>query len=810
MCGVYYKNPNNIEYVVRTDKIELTTGRGPQMEIKQQASVAKGEDVYEGQKIKYTITVKNTGIDPIYNLQIKEMLPEHAVYSVYTRNNLSLGYDEKNPNAQMLVWTIGEVKLGEEIKVEFNVEVNNLPSIEEYYKNQENFVEEDGKYFLNNEGNKTEITAIPEVKMTNKVAVNADDLGKEIYAEDYENIIRKSEILVTEGATISEEVLLKENDELTYDITIKNNKEEDINNIVLNKILPEGLNYKDIYSIVYNAEYKAWERAIEGKYDENERKVSINLGTIKKDEDVHIKLEVRTDTLKDEEYRREVETSSKVTGDNIKDYIVTPVRNTIAKPRIETEYVCNNDSKYIGNGDLVQYTIKAKNVGEIVANNVKIEDALPKELELINAIYSIGEFEVTTTVDANNKIEVSGNLEPTESIILNIKAKATAIPQNITLENTPKISIANGDSKPIGTNSHILERTEEEGLLAEENIGRSYNISGTVWYDENRDGKLDLSENNLPNVQLKVIDETSGNIVKELSSSEEGTYSVEGLDEGNYLVMFEYDNEKYEVTEYRRDGATEEQNSDVIQVNGEENNLVAISDTIRINNNDFSNINIGLTEKQKFDLNIDTVVTSITEQNGNEINTHKFENSKFAKTDINPDALADTTVYVEYKITVTNEGNIPGFAKSIIDYIPEGMTFNSELNSNWYIGNDGNIYTNSLGNEIINPGESKELKLILIKKMTEANTGMNLNITELAETYNELGLEDIDSKENNKSEAEDDYSQAVALITLQLGGNIVSTVTVLIPLAIVAMSVYLIKSKKIRIKIPAKKEKKYK
>ena len=26
MCGVYYKNPNNIEYVVRADKIELTTG----------------------------------------------------------------------------------------------------------------------------------------------------------------------------------------------------------------------------------------------------------------------------------------------------------------------------------------------------------------------------------------------------------------------------------------------------------------------------------------------------------------------------------------------------------------------------------------------------------------------------------------------------------------------------------------------------------------------------------------------------------------------------------------------------------------
>ena len=806
--GVYYKDPNNVEYVVKPDKIELTTGRGPQMDIKQQASVEKGEDVYEGQKIKYTITVKNTGIDPIYNLRIKEILPEYVIYSVYTRNNLSLGYDEKNPNAQMLIWDVEEVKLDEEVKVEFNVEVNNLPSIEEYYRGQENFVEENEKYYLKEGETKTEIEGIPEITLRNKVAVDAKDLGKEVYAEDYENIIKKSEILVNETSSISEDVPLKENDNLTYDISIQNNKEEDISNIELTKILPEGLEYVDIYTIVYNAEYEEWERAISGSYKEEERKISINVGTIKKDEIVYIKLMLKTAKLKEEEYKREVETTSKVTGDNIKAYVVTPVKNTIVKPKIETEYLCNNNSKYLINGDVLEYTIKVTNIGEIIANNVKIEDALPKELELINARYSIGEAEVTTIADKDNKIEVTGNLNLAESIVLKIKAKTTAIPQNVTLENTPKVSIANENTKEIGTISHILERTEKQGMIVEDKLERTYNISGAIWYDENGDGINGSAESNLPDVQLRIIDETNGNIVKELSSNGQGTYSVDGLEEGNYLVMFEYDNNKYDVTEYRKNGVSEEQNSDVIQIDGEDNNLIAISDTIRIKNNDFSNINIGLTEKQKFDFKLESEVVSISEQNGKDTKTHSFNNTKMAKIDIDPAVLADTTVYVEYKITIKNEGNVAGFVKNIVNYMPEGMKFNSEINANWYIGNDGNLYTNSLGNEVIKPGESKELKLILIKEMTEVNTGLTSNITEILETYNELGLEDIDSKENNRLETEDDYSQALALITVQLGGNMGNLLAIIISLVLVAMGVYAVKNK--WIKVPVKKDKIYK
>ena len=106
------------------------------------------------------------------------------------------------------------------------------------------------------------------------------------------------------------------------------------------------------------------------------------------------------------------------------------------------------------------------------------------------------------------------------------------------------------------------------------------------------------------------------------------------------------------------------------------------------------------------------------------------------------------TVIVEYKILVTNQGHVPGYAKSVVDYLPKGMGFSGEDNKDWYLSN-GNVYTTSLANTIINPGETKELKLVLTRQMTNENTGIVRNTAEIASSYNELGIEDINSKSSN-------------------------------------------------------------
>ena len=46
-----------------------------------------------------------------------------------------------------------------------------------------------------------------------------------------------------------------------------------------------------------------------------------------------------------------------------------------------------------------------------------------------------------------------------------------------------------------------------------------------------------------------------------------------------------------------------------------------------------------------------------------------------------------STVLVEYTLSVTNQGKVAGYAKELIDYLPAGMAFSSDLNNNWYLGN---------------------------------------------------------------------------------------------------------------------------
>lgn len=763
---VYFENnreTGKINEEATSDIMCLTTGRGPQMEITQNATIPNGAYANEGQKIRYEIKVKNTGIDPIYNLEIKDILPENAIYTVYTRNGLSQGYDEKNPNAQILMWKLEKLDIGEETKVEFYVEVNKLSGTEET------------EYMINN------------------ASVNADDLEKEIFAEEYKNIVKSPEILVTEIPTVAEEVLLRENSDLTYNIRIQNNKNEDINGIALTKTLPEGLDYKDAYTIKYNPEYEEWEKVLTGTYNNENRKITLDLGTIAKDEDVQIKIETVTSKLQENEYSRKIETFLKITGNNISDYTGDVQRNTIAKPKLETETLCDNNNKYLNDGETVTYTLKATNVSNISANNVSISDVLPDNLELVESYYEIGNFKVTTSMDNNRKIEAISNLQPNETMVLTIKAKAVSKSQNIKVKNTAEIGSSELGVSQDKTVTHIVEAVQTKGSVPIETETRKYSISGKVWYDKNRDGTREENDENIANSEILVINADTGYPVKTATSDNDGNYYINDLDQGNYLVICKYDENKYQVTEYKKGGVSNTNNSDVISTEVQDNGKVyiaAISDTIRIENSDFENIDIGLTDKLIFDLKLESGIEKITLQNNKEIREHQYNDANLAKFDIAPEVLDGSKIYVEYKIKVTNEGNIAGYAKNIVDYMPKGMQFISELNPSWYIAQNGNIYSNELANTAINPGETKEIKLILLKNMTEENTGINVNTVEIYETYNEYGLSDIDSKENNQSDTEDDYSQTTTLIAVQAGGKILNTAWIFVVLVILLLVLY--------------------
>ena len=115
------------------------------------------------------------------------------------------------------------------------------------------------------------------------------------------------------------------------------------------------------------------------------------------------------------------------------------------------------------------------------------------------------------------------------------------------------------------------------------------------------------------------------------------------------------------------------------------------------------------------------------------------------------------------------------------------------MNSGWYVGSDGNAYTNQLEDILIQPGETKEVKLILTKQMTENGNGIFNNAFEIAETYNEYAIEDIDSTPGNQAQDEDDMSKADLIIGIQTGGSMINLMIISTTLITVLIALYVIK-----------------
>ncbi len=193
----------------------------------------------------------------------------------------------------------------------------------------------------------------------------------------------------------------------------------------------------------------------------------------------------------------------------------------------------------------------------------------------------------------------------------------------------------------------------------------------------------------------------------------------------------------------------------------------------------------------------------LTESTGEGIRNNN-ELEPIAKVELDKKKLNKTVVKFVYKIRVTNEGEIPGYATEVTDYIPEGLEFHVEDGNNkqygWVKSGDDKIVTRALETVLLNPGESKELEITFRWINSEKNLGQKINIAEISEDANDYNTDDIDSTPNNKEnpykeEQEDDDDFALVILSIKTGATqFMSYFTLItITLAIVGGGIILIK-----------------
>ena len=551
--------------------------------------------------------------------------------------------------------------------------------------------------------------------------------------------------------------------------------------------------------------------------EEVEYSDEINIGTLDKGEAKVLSYDM---LIKNVEDGKSNISFSAVAKDGKKEYQSNIVEDTVKEFDISMEMTSNTETKYVKSGDKIIYTIKVKNNTNTYLERINVLDSIPKALT-VNKV----------TIDGKDMGEINGN-NLTMTCNIEANGEATIVIETVVnysagrtkAESITNIAYAEVFGERIANTSeitHIIEADEEstnngnnEGNSGNENQNNSGDIAngnqiitGFAWFDQNSNGRKDEGESPLSGIKVQLLNVSTNNIVKdkngkplEAVTNDNGIYILNNICEGKYIAIFDYDTSVYNLTKYKQEGVSEEENSDVLisklNINNEQKEVPA-TDIIEVSKENIDGINIGLTELKNFDLKLDKYVSKMIVQNDRGTTQTEYDNETTAKVEIDAKNLSSSNVIIEYKIVVTNIGDTPGYARSIVDYVSKDLQFSSELNKDWYAQGDY-LYSTSLANEEILPGESKELKLTLTKKMTEDNTGLVPNTAEIAESYNEQGLQDSNSTPGNNVKGENDQGSADAIISIRTGAAVYTgiIISIIAVLGIVVFIIIRLKNKK--------------
>lgn len=778
---------NNLETGAIQDKeestpITITTGKGPIIETSIKSNIEQESTVLSGNVIKYTITVGNAGTKPATNTKLTFNIPENTKYIEYTdinKNEYTVKPDEK------LEYEIGSLEVASAIKKEIYVEVQRTAT------GNEEFV------------------------VTAKAVVTADEFEKAIETNNVTNNAKNSiyTIDIYKQQDIITESQEGEKYEYAFYVSLQNSLAKVENNVLETKI-PEGLTFKEVKVQNYKMlSGEAEDIDASSNYNSENRILSVNLGTIGNGKSKKIIITTTVDNLPENEYSKNIKIQGTVKSEGIEEASYEKT-DRIVKEGLEITQTANipTGSK-ISKDEQIVYTVNLKNIGS-KAILVNVKDVLPNELLFQTLEYELNGNKMNYSTSVDNTVEYSFYVAEGETKVIKIKAVALEVENDTEITNVITASTEKISNVESNTITYIIEKSKYTDETPEENPEQQgepktalVRLGGVVWKDTNKNGIKEAGEDFLEDVEVVLLDtktnklfEQNEKIVK-VRTDANGIYAFENVPSGNYIVIFLYDTAKYSATLYKQTEADEYTDSDAldtkIKLNGNDT-IAGVTDIIKLEDANLYNIDLGLVDNPKFDLKLDMQISKITVQNADETKVYEYENTNLAKLEFAEKYLNNSTIVVEYTIKVTNQGAVEGYVKKIADYLPKELSFNSELNRDWYENENGIVYNASLANTKILPGETKEVKLLLTKVINENSLGTINNNAEIYEAYNDKGYIDTDSTPANNNSSEDDYTSADLVLSIKTGKMVMFVGLTLTIITIIGTSAYFIKKKVLR------------
>ena len=792
----YTNSLTKIESQIKATSIKLETGSGPVLEAKLIATVGdtsidEQTTVKNGEVIKYRVEVSNIGSEELNNVIVSANIPEGATL-VTPQNNYEYtgaSYYKELPNktydAKIEHIGVGEVKSGEyEVRVNSDTKAGSILENEAQIKygdvtkksNKSRIITEDGDIRVS-------------VKRVTDRQVDLYETGSVEYYAIVENISDKKQDNVEVNTKLPsnfgvERVTLitgMEGKEVADDEIIRMDGQNNVQqantedtSIDSDSIETEEIDYSDNINI--------------GSIDSGSAKILCYGLSINKSENVE-----------NNKFSVSAKCDNKLYKSNI-------IQENINKVDVSMTMTSNTQSQYVKSGDKLEYIITINNNTENRIEGLAIKDTIPNSLTIEKVTFDDEEIPELKEI---NDIEMYCSIAPKSNAVLKIETVVNYAMSRTSAEAITNIAYAEMSGQRFATTqelTHIIEAnpSDEPGGGNTPTGGDIANgkqmITGVAWYDENANGKKDEGEKTLNNIKVHLLNTETDTLVKDINgnileatTNDNGIYILDNLGNGKYIVIFEYNNALYTLTKYKVENAQESENSNVLTnelLIENQKQAIASTDIIEIRDSNISNINIGLIELKDFAFRLDKYVSRILIQNSAGTTVKEYTNATVAKAELDAKKVNGTNVIIEYEIKVTNIGEIDGYVRKVVDYVPNDLKFSSELNKDWYqSGSD--LYSASLANERIPAGESRTVKLTLTKAMTEDNTGLINNTAEIAESYNELGIKDSKSTAGNKTQGESDYGSADTILSLKTGAETYIAITA-IAIAILGIVVFVI------------------
>lgn len=800
--AVYFNNnqtSGTIKDKTTATKIGVTTGSVAKLEAELTSKAGNGAKIKSGENVEYELNVKNTG-----GLKAEDVMATIEVPDMFSyRPEQGEEYTTEYP-------TYDEDSTGDTEKVKIRI---NLADVDAHSTITKKLI-----FYVNTITNNEE-----NVELKASISYGTDKTAE---SNTVQNVITKTYFKTQVVPVNNQSSGIREGDKISYRVNLisseskymfeDGNNQADRQNTIVTVTLPEEVKYDSMVLTKYNEETTEDDDITSSAVVNVKGNVlTINIGELDGERGKTLTVNSTVKTLPDGTYKKDITTTATIKADN------TPVENlegatyTINKPGVKVTQTCNiPEGTTISSAEDFTYTFTLENLSETFLDNVKFIDYIPEGLQFktLEVVYSSDSIDNAVQINDDNSVETNVYLIGGDKITINVNVIAKSLDKDTSISNKSKISqdlIEDIESNAV---SHTIKAFNKDDMDIDDSgngSGESTNkqtkkIIGTIWIDENKDGIKDVNEQKVSDVTVLLLDNSTGNIALDAygnvcttQTDKNGAYMFNSIIKGTYSVIFLYNSSSYSPTEYRKNGVDESQNSDAIDktvIYDGKTQIAAVTEEIVVSDTNRYNIDLGIVEDPKFDLRLDKVVNTITVNNTKKTTEHQY-NSKLAKIDFESKYAASSSMVVEYKFTITNEGAIPGYVKKLADYIPEGLKFNSELNNDWYEGKDGVIYNNSLANTVINPGESKEVTLLLTKNMNNEDFGLITNSAEIYEASNDYGMLDVDSMPGNKSANEDDYSTANVLTSIKTGGIIIYTTLTLTVIAIIGVGLYMIKKK---------------